>query len=86
MTITMNRNYDDIYFQTTDLSLAATIALSLPLDSVDKTIPTKAQFIFKRSKELDELIESYWKRELKVEPQMYFQSLKILKNRLYSSE
>jgi len=82
----MNQIFSENYYQTSDLSLSATIALYLPLDSVDKTNPTKAQFIFKRSKELDKLIESYWKRELRVDPQIYYQSLKILKNRLYSSE
>lgn len=75
-----------LQYETSDLALASFISLHFPLDSVDKTIPTKAQFIFKRSEELDKLIESYWKRELRVEPQMYFQSLKVLKNRLYASE
>ncbi len=73
------------YYQTTDLSLAAVIALFLPLDSIERTNPTKAQFIFKHTKQLNKIIEQYWKQQLKVEPQIYFQSLKILKNRLYSS-
>lgn len=82
----MNQTFSESYYQTSDLVLAAVLTLSLPLDSIDKTNPPKAQFIFKRTEGLDELIANYWKRELKVEPQMYFQSLKILKSRLYSSE
>ena len=63
----MNQSFSDLYYQTTDLALSAVISLSFPLDSIDKTTPTKAQFIFKRTEGLDELIEGYWKQELKVE-------------------
>ena len=85
MTITMNTSFTENYYQTTDLALAAVLSLTFPLDSVDKTNPAKAHFIYKRSEGLDQLIEAYWKQEIKVEPQLYFQSLKVLKNRLYSS-
>ncbi len=73
------------YYTTTSLSLAALLSLSFPVDSINKANPSKAEFIFKRTQQLDDLIELFWRQEVKVEPQMYFQSLKILKTRLYSS-
>ncbi|HLL60640.1 MAG TPA: DUF5659 domain-containing protein [Candidatus Nitrosocosmicus sp.] len=72
------------YYSTSDLALAATISLFYPLESIDKTNPHKAEFLFKRDASLDQLIESYWRRELKVEPQTFFTQLKFIKNRLYS--
>ncbi len=42
--------------------------------------------IIQMNRKLDELLEVYWKRELKVEPQTYFNQLKAIKARLYSEE
>lgn len=80
-------NYIDstIYFATSDLSLATTISLWYPLEFVDQANPTKAQFLFKREDHLDELVASYWKRELKVEPQEFFSQLRSIKSRLYET-
>jgi len=74
------------FYRTADLALATTIFLSHPLEAVDKQNPRKAQFLFKRNSELDELIESYWRGELKVEPQAYFNALRVIKARLYGEE
>jgi len=71
------------YYSTADLSLATTLALYHPIDSIDRQNPHKAQFMFKRSEQLDQLIEAYWKGELKVNPATYFQQLKTIKARLY---
>ena len=74
------------YYETSDLALASVIALFFPLDAIDRANPQKAHFMFERSKELEKLIEGYWKRELQIEPQVYFQSIKTLKGRLYSKD
>lgn len=70
-------------FSTSDLALATVISLFYPLDVVDKTNPHKALFVFKRDDKLDDVIEAYWRRELKIEPQSFFQQLRFLKTRLY---
>lgn len=71
------------FYQTADLALAAVVFLFYPLEAIDKQNPRKAQFLFKRDTELDELIEKYWRGELKVEPQAYFNALRVIKARLY---
>lgn len=78
-------NENDFY-RTTDLALATAIYLFYPLETIEKQNPRKAQFTFKHKKGLDELIEKYWKGELKVEPQAYFNALRIIKARLYGEE
>ena len=74
------------FYQTSDLALATAISLWYPIDAIDKTDPRKATFLFKRDEKIDELLEAYWKRELKVEPQTYFNQLKAIKARLYSEK
>lgn len=74
------------YYQTSDLNLCVTISLWYPIEAIDRTNPRKATFLFKRDEKLDELLELYWKRQLKVEPQTYFSQLKAIKARLYSEK
>lgn len=74
------------YFTTSDLALTTAISLCFPIDVIDKQNPRKVSFLFKREEKLDELIEAYWKRELKIEPQQYFNQLKAIKARLYSEK
>ena len=74
-------------FSTFDLALAATICLWFPLEIVDKSQDShKVLFIFRNSKELAELINKYWKKELLVEPRQYFDQIKALKTRIYAKE
>ncbi|OGZ65193.1 MAG: hypothetical protein A3C50_02970 [Candidatus Staskawiczbacteria bacterium RIFCSPHIGHO2_02_FULL_43_16] len=70
-------------YQTSDLPLATVISLSFSIKSVDRENPRKAQFIFERNSKLDALIEDYWNGNLKVEPQQFFNQLRIVKARLY---
>lgn len=71
------------YYSTPDLALATVISLSYPVEAIDRQNPHKALFLFKREPGLDQLVEAYWRKELKVEPQDYFSQLKNLKARLY---
>ncbi len=75
--------YEKDYYQTADLALASVIFLFWPLKAINKQNPRKAQFLFKRSEELDRTVEQFWRGELKVEPQAYFNALRIIKARLY---
>jgi len=74
------------FYSSSDLSLVVTISLWYPIDTIDRTNPRKATFLFKRDKKFDELIKAYWERALKIEPQEYFNQLKAIKTRLYSEK
>lgn len=78
----MNKNKS--YYETQSLSLAATlVSLGLALDSVVKDPGGKATFIFPQTKELNRIIELFWKRELKVEPNNFWEAQRFLKSRIY---
>ncbi len=74
------------FYKTADLALVAVLLLFIPdsLEVCDRTNPHKVLFAFKRSDELDELIAKYWKRELQVEPQAFFNEVKQVKVRIYA--
>jgi len=80
----MNIKHTEIY-TSSDLALATVVSLYFPIAHVDKTNPRKAQFVFNRSKDLENLINRYWKNELLVEPRHYFDQLKALKARIYET-
>jgi hypothetical protein len=84
MTIKILKEND--FYRTSDLALATTISLFYPIEAIDKQNPHKAYFIFKREEGLDELIEKYWRGELRVEPKTFFNQLRVIKARLYGSE
>jgi len=71
------------YFTSSDLALVTTLSLWFPIDSINKTDPTKIIFLFKREDGVDKTIESFWKKELLVEPLTFFNQLKIIKTRIY---
>ena len=79
--MTMNSQKD---YKTSDLCLATTISLYFPIQGLERLNSGKAYFVFEHTDELDSLLERYWKRELMVEPQMFFQSQKLIKHRLYN--
>ena len=82
MTTQLLRTND--FYQTADLALAAAISIFVPLEAIDKTDSRRAYFIFSQSEELEELVSAFWRKELKVEPQAYFDQLRAIKTRLYA--
>ena len=78
------------WYSTPDLALASTISLWYPIEAIDRSNPNKARFLFKKDKEsnknFNQLIEDFWKRKLRVEPQTYFNQLKTIKARLYEEK
>lgn len=73
------------FFYTFDLGLsAALISVGFSLVSLDRENLRKVQFVFRRGDEMSEAISQYWTDELKVSARTYFDTLKMLKNRLYS--
>lgn len=69
-------------YSTHDMALATAISLYFPIDAIDNRDPNKVEFQFQRSKELEQVIESYWRNELRVSPQDYFYQLRSLKTRI----
>lgn len=71
------------FYRTSDLALATVISLSHQIEAVDRKNPRRADFLFQRNERLDEIIEKYWDGKLKIEPQAFFNQLRIIKSRLY---
>lgn len=78
--------YIEKYFSTPDLNLAVVISLSYPLDCIEKLSDKKSVFVFKREEGLDQLMESFWKRELRVEPIQFSEQKKLLLVRIGNKE
>ncbi len=71
-------------FETSDINLAATLcALGAQFESIDRYSPHKCLFQFRKNIELEKVVDSYWRRELLVEPQTILHALKSVKARLY---
>lgn len=77
--------YVNKYFETSDLGLAAALVTAFyPIDHLDKYDSAKVKFVFARDEGLDEIIQLYWGNQLKFSLLTYFNTLKMLKNRIYS--
>ena len=77
------KNENEI-FSTSDLSLTTIISLYFPIDSTEFIDNKKVVFLFQKSPELGSLIDKYWRGELSVEPQQFFNQLKVIKTRIHS--
>ncbi|MCX6766836.1 MAG: DUF5659 domain-containing protein [Candidatus Moranbacteria bacterium] len=71
-------------FRTSDLALCAALQLyGHQIEAMDRSNAEKIVFVIKRDDELDKLIQAFWSRGLSVEPVAYFESLKLVKSRIY---
>ena len=76
------RNND--YLKTNELSLVATLqVLGYGIEDIEKNSNGKATFLIERDSQIDDIIKSFWLRRLAVEPLAFFESLKIIKSRIY---
>ncbi len=74
------------FFTSWDLNLAAVLVASgIQLDLLEKQSNGKALFYFRRSSELDEVVQAFWAQQMKLNPHSLFTALKFLKNRMYSN-
>jgi len=71
-------------FKTTDLALAATIALFLRMPDIKKLSSGKCEFHFQQEEDLDKLIPAFWRGELLVEPRRFFESMRAIKSQIYN--
>jgi len=83
-----NIAYDDpsLIFTTYDLHCsAALICAGFELLTLEKkTDPRKALFVFKKKSGIEKIADLYWSDRLEVKARTYADTLKMLKNRLYS--
>lgn len=79
----LSKTNKDRFVATTDLALSAFLALSYPLVSLNKQEGNKFEFIFEKSPEVVSSIENFYQNKASVSPLDYFNSLKVLKSRIY---
>ena len=78
--------YDDtdFFLKTSDLALATAISvLGVAIEAMQETDGERMNFIFTKSDKLTDIVNRYWRGELLVEPQAYFNQSKVLKTRIY---
>lgn len=76
----------NLYFHTFDLGCAAALlSVGHDLISLDKTSARKVQFIFKRLRGIDTAANDYFLGKLTIKARLMFDSIKTLKNMIYSS-
>lgn len=79
----MNR-YNKETYRTADLALTAALCVSgFVVEELDRISPQRSVFVFQNGEGLREAVNQYWRQELRVEPQSYFNQLKIIKARIY---
>jgi len=72
-------------FSTFDLGLATIlVTLGYELLELDRSNPKKVRFIFKREKNIEEVMSDYFNDKIKLPAQTLFNNQKNLKNRIYS--
>lgn len=82
--MSMNQNNISNTFRTADLPLAAALCVSgFVARDVDAVSPRRSVFVYDTGSELQEAVNRYWRGELRIEPQAYFNQLKMLKARIY---
>jgi len=75
------------FLRIADLSLAGFLFLNCPLEDIERPKDErKSFFIFKKSTKTDELVNRFWQGKARIEPQAYFNALRIIKARLYGEE
>jgi len=78
------------YFKTFDLGTAAALMVyGYELDSLVRDNPRKVEFVFRkdgRKKGISDIVEEYFADKLEVPALSFFNAIKTLKNRIYSSE
>jgi hypothetical protein len=74
----------EYFFRTSDLALATAVcALGVAVEAMDQDDPRRTFFIFAKSEKTEDIVNRYWRGELLIEPQRYFDQLKALKTRIY---
>lgn len=75
---------NDNYYKTTDLALSTTLSLYSPIETTEFVDGKKVLFVFLKSQEIEKLIDLYRRGDMRVEPQQFFNQLRVIKTRIYS--
>lgn len=76
----MNQN-----FSTFDLGLATVlVTLEYELLELDRSTPKRIRFIFRREKNIEQVMTDFFDDKIKLPAQTLFNNQKNLKNRIYS--
>ena len=74
----------DYFFKTSDLALATALCvLGVAVEAMQQSDGERMNFIFAKSDRVTDIVNRFWRGELLVEPQAYFNQLKVLKTRIY---
>lgn len=72
-------------YQTSDLGFcAALVSANVPLVSMDKSMPRRVLFLFEQNAEITRMEADYWANRLPVDARTYFDTVKMLKTRIYA--
>lgn len=86
--MTQSTHFDPLLnspFTTYDLGAAsALICVGFSLLRLDKENPRKCQFVFSQADGLQGALDQYWADDLHGNLRKYFDTVKMLKNRIYS--
>jgi hypothetical protein len=82
----MTQDKNKSFYETADLSLSTTLSLWYPIQQIIRSNPRKAIFAFEKTEELLKLVDAYYRDEIKVSPQTFFNQLRSIKARLYANE
>jgi len=79
----MNQEFST--FSTFDLGFSSVlVTLGYELLELDKSNPKKVRFVFKREKNIEQVMNDYFTDKVKLPAQTLFNNQKNLKNRIYS--
>lgn len=83
----MIMNQQSNQYRSYDLGLASSLVhVGFSLVGLDRSGGKKVEFIFTKTPELEEAVRRFWLGELMVNAQGYFEAIRSVKNRIYSSE
>jgi len=77
---------DELFFSTSDLVLATTLSLTIPIEQLNKANPKRVLFIFPNSSELKAIVDEFWLKNVRVEPQNFAEQLRSLKVALHGEK
>ena len=81
-----SQSQNNDYFHSFDLGCcAALVSVGYELVSLDKSNPKKVRFVFRKSPQIDDVVQEYWNDSLMVNAQAFFNAVKRLKNQIYSN-
>lgn len=74
------------HYSTHDLCEASALKSYGFTEGLDRSNPKRASFYFDNTEELEEHKKLFWAGQLRVDPVVFYQSLRALKARIYSEQ